>query len=159
MKRLLITLTACLLLGTVWAGAAYTSSGWAKEELTQAENAGLIPGQLEDKDLTRPITRAEYAAAALTLFNSLPDSPVIELNLPADGDMPVIFTDCQEESVQWAFFTGIVKGFPDGTFRPDAPLTREQAATMLLRVCKNATVPLPAATCGVAFTDRASIGD
>ena len=159
MKRLLIMLTVCLLLGTVWAGAAYTSSDWAKEELTQAENAGLIPGQLEDKNLTKPITRAEYAAAALALFNSLPDSPVIQVNFPMDAEIPVIFTDCQDESVLWAFFTGIVKGFPDGTFRPNDLLTREQAATMLLRVCQNATVHLPAATCGVAFTDRASIGD
>jgi len=48
------------------------------------------------------------------------------------------FTDVADEAwfakaIAWAQETGIVNGFPDGTFRPDALLTREQAAVILHR--------------------------
>ena len=37
------------------------------------------------------------------------------------------------ESVRSAYALGIVNGFSDGTFRPDAPITRAEAMTMLYR--------------------------
>lgn len=37
------------------------------------------------------------------------------------------------ESVAWAQENGIVNGFPDGTFRPDDPITREQLTTIFHR--------------------------
>lgn len=37
------------------------------------------------------------------------------------------------ESVRSAYALGIVNGFSDGTFRPDAPITRAEAVTMLYR--------------------------
>lgn len=48
------------------------------------------------------------------------------------------FTDVADEAwyaraIAWAQENGIVNGFPDGTFRPDAGLTREQAAVILQR--------------------------
>ena len=41
----------------------YQASEWAEKELAQAEEAALIPEALENSDLTKPITRQEYAAA------------------------------------------------------------------------------------------------
>ncbi len=38
------------------------------------------------------------------------------------------------EYVYWAEANGIVNGFKDGTFRPNAPITREQAVTILFRM-------------------------
>ena len=35
--------------------------------------------------------------------------------------------------VMWAQSTGLVNGYPDGSFRPDAPITREQMATIFQR--------------------------
>lgn len=51
---------------------------------------------------------------------------------------PAPFTDVAQGSwyaaaVNWASESGVVTGFPDNTFRPDAPVTREQAATILFR--------------------------
>ena len=37
------------------------------------------------------------------------------------------------EAVEWAAANNIVKGFTDGTFQPDKPVTREQLAAFLLR--------------------------
>jgi len=37
------------------------------------------------------------------------------------------------EAVLWASENGIVKGYPDGSFAPDLPITREQLAVMLWR--------------------------
>ncbi|WP_276356828.1 S-layer homology domain-containing protein [Cohnella caldifontis] len=54
------------------------------------------------------------------------------------------FTDVKpgawyETSVGWAFQHGIVAGYPDGTFRPNAPLTEAEFVTMLL---KRAGIPI-----------------
>ena len=38
-----------------------------------------------------------------------------------------------EKAVVWASQNGIVSGYTDGTFRPDAPVTREQLASILYR--------------------------
>lgn len=43
---------------------------------------------------------------------------------------------------------GLVKGFPDGSFRPDAPITRAELVTMLVRA-----KTLPASPIAAAFSD------
>ncbi len=49
----------------------------------------------------------------------------------------VTFTDVSDASsysvyVQWAYENGLVAGYGDGTFAPDAPIDREEMAVMLL---------------------------
>ncbi len=51
---------------------------------------------------------------------------------------PADFTDVEQAAwygpaVGWASENGVVTGFPDHTFRPNAPVTREQAAAILFR--------------------------
>lgn len=48
------------------------------------------------------------------------------------------FTDVADsawyaDAVAWAYANGVVTGFPDGSFRPNAPITREQTAAILYR--------------------------
>ena len=48
------------------------------------------------------------------------------------------FTDVSEgewysEAVKWASSTGVVEGYPDGTFGPEKSITREEFATLLYR--------------------------
>lgn len=57
------------------------------------------------------------------------------------------------QPVQWANDAGIVQGYPDGTFRPDRGLTRQEFATMLYRY---AGMPTPAGTLN-RFRDRADV--
>ena len=57
------------------------ASQWATEELNKAEKAGLIPDLLKGVDLTRPITREEFAELAVKLYEkstgkaAIPSSP------------------------------------------------------------------------------------
>lgn len=56
----------------------------------------------------------------------------------AEGGGKSPFTDTKEGKwyspyVAWAAEAGIVNGFPDGTFRPNDPITREQMATSVAR--------------------------
>ena len=113
----------------------FEASEWAQEELARADELGLIPDCLEGADLTRPITRAEFAAVSVKVYEALSGTPA----LPAVTDP---FTDTTDIEVLKAYNAGITNGTGDGTtFSPNALLNREQAATMLARVFKKVTMP------------------
>ena len=38
-----------------------------------------------------------------------------------------------EQSIRWAMEEGLIRGYPDGSFRPDQPVTRAELATILHR--------------------------
>ncbi len=136
---------------------AYESADWAKEELTQAEKNELIPESLLSADMTRPISRQEYAAAAVALYEAISGETAV---LPLWGETPpegAYFLDCEDESVLLAQHLSIVEGMGDGRFCPDDPLSREQAAVMLLRVCRAAAYRVTAEGSGPAFRDQNEI--
>lgn len=39
-----------------------------------------------------------------------------------------------EDAIRWAVTNGLMQGYPDGTFRPDNPVTRAELATILWRM-------------------------
>lgn len=109
------------------------ASDWAQEELARADELGLIPDCLEGEDLTQDITRAEFAAVAVKVYEALSGTPAIPIvNNP--------FTDCNDVEVLKAYNIGAVNGTSATTYDPDALLNREQAATMLTRVFKKVTL-------------------
>ena len=110
-------------MGTPWD----LCSPWAVDYMRQAGDVGLIPPVLDDQDLTQNITRAEFAAVAVRLYEALTGAPV-------DYWGPNPFSDTSNYDVMRAYGLGVVNGMGDGTFAPDANLTREQAVTMLGRV-------------------------
>ena len=106
------------------------ASSWATGELYKAQEHGLIPDCLAGADMTQPITRAEFAAVSVKVYEALTGETAI-----AASENP--FTDTTDAEVLKAYNTGITAGTGDGTtFSPDAILNREQAATMLTRVYK-----------------------
>ena len=112
-----------------WAKA----SDWAAAELAEAEALGLIPKCLYGTDLTASITRAEFAAVSVKVYESL----------SGEKAQPVAvnpFTDCADPEVLKAYAIGSVTGTSATTFEPEALLNREQAATMLTRVFKKLTL-------------------
>ncbi|MCI8525950.1 MAG: hypothetical protein HFF17_08525 [Oscillospiraceae bacterium] len=130
-------------------------SAWAREAMEEAGGLELIPDRLAGEDLTRGITRAEFAAVAVALHRAMGGE-----TSPAAGASP--FTDTNDEAVAQAYTLGVVNGMGGGTFAPDRTLTREQAVTMLGRVCELAdtgSVGDGAALEGGApdFTDAAAI--
>ena len=113
----------------------FEASTWAQGELARADELGLIPDSLQGQDLTRPITRAEFAAVSVKVYENLANGPA----LPAVTNP---FTDTTDIEVLKAYNAGITNGTGDGTtFSPNALLNREQAATMLARVFKKVTMP------------------
>ena len=110
-----------------------TASEWAVAELERAEELGLIPDCLEGEDLTQDITRAEFAAVAVKVYEALSGTAAIPIvNNP--------FTDTSDVEVLKAYNIGAVNGTSATTYDPDALLNREQAATMLTRVFKKITL-------------------
>lgn len=71
------------------------------------------------------ITRAEVATI---ISNLLKDSKVISKVALSDIDM------WAEESIQKLVNYGYINGYQDGTFRPDAKITREELATLFARI-------------------------
>ena len=110
-----------------------SGSEWANEELEKADAMGLIPDCLDGADLTADITRAEFAAVAVKVYEALSGTAAIPIvNNP--------FTDCNDVEVLKAYNIGAVNGTSATTYDPDALLNREQAATMLTRVFKKITL-------------------
>ena len=109
------------------------ASDWAKEELARADEFGLIPDCLEGEDLTQDITRAEFAAVTVKVYEALSGTSA----LPAVTNP---FADTTDLEVLKAYNVGITNGTSDTEFSPNALLNREQAATMRTRVFKKITL-------------------
>ncbi len=107
------------------------ASSWATAELAEAAAQGLIPDCLKSADLTKPITRAEFAAVSVKLYESLSGAAA----QPASADT---FSDTKDPEVLKAFALGVTNGTDavKKTFEPDTLISREQASTMLTRVWK-----------------------
>lgn len=99
---------------------------WAREQVDSAALKGLMPDSLGD-DFTVNITRAQFAAVAVKLYEAMSGREA-----PAPGESP--FSDTDDAIVIQAEALGIVDGVGEGKFAPDNLVTREQAAAMLSRV-------------------------
>ena len=69
----------------------------------------------------------------------------------------VSFSDTADADIRLIAATGVVTGYPDGTFRPDAAIARQDAAIMLKRLAGLFDVQVSGS--GPSFTDAAQIGD
>ena len=61
--------------------------------------------------------------------------------------------------VGWALREGIVAGYPDGTFKPDAPVTRSELAVVLARFFNYREIYFAEAPLIASFTDAGKIED
>ena len=113
---------------------AINGSEWAVDELEKADALGLIPDILQGADLTADITRAEFAAVSVKVYEALSGTPA----LPAVANP---FTDTADPEILKAYNIGAVNGTSATTYSPNDLLNREQAAAMLTRVFKRVTLP------------------
>lgn len=112
--------------------SASRTSAWARETMTEANIAGLIPETLQGADMTRPITRAEFTAVAVKLYESLTGQTA-----PSAGTaFADIASNPNKADIEKAFALNIAVGLSDTEFAPDRPINREQLATMLCRAVK-----------------------
>ncbi len=110
-----------------------SGSAWASSELAKADALGLIPESLADADLTQSITRAEFAAISVKAYEALSGTAALPNTVNP-------FADTSDIEVLKAYNLGITTGVSETEFEPDTLLNREQAATMLTRTFKRATM-------------------
>ncbi len=108
------------------------TSAWARDEMTEANILGLIPEVLKGKDMSQKISRAEFAAVSVKLYETLTNTTA------SSGLTP--FTDISSSAsrndIGKAYKLGIAVGVSNTKFAPDVQINREQLATMLCRAVK-----------------------
>lgn len=142
--------------------ASDTPSAWAAEQVNSAIAANIVPENLQLK-YTQAVTRAEFAALAVAVYETVTGGEISERTT---------FSDTTDVNVEKAAAIGVVTGIGENMFDPDTSLTREQAAVMLARLAgavdrpltdwdENTSVPLPysdwRSISGWAFRDVAQV--
>lgn len=98
---------------------------WAYSAIKRVYTRGLMVGM--DEKTFAPNQQMSRAMLAVILY-AMADKPEVTGESPfTDVPAGAWYTD----AVIWAAENGIVSGFGDGTFRPNAAITRAQAAVML----------------------------
>ena len=101
-------------------------SSWAKTEIDKAAEYGLIPNSLKSADLTKSITREEFAELGVKLYEQTAKAA-------AAAASPNPFTDTSNPEILKAYKLGITSGTSATTFAPKTLINREQCAAMLFR--------------------------
>ena len=99
---------------------------WHNKAISTMAKLGIVKGRRADSfDPDASITRAEFAAICAR-FNTKP--------VENSGSFSDISGHWAENEIERAAAFGWISGYPDGTFRPDARITRAEAMTMINRV-------------------------
>ncbi|MCR8843636.1 S-layer homology domain-containing protein [Paenibacillus sp. SC116] len=110
-------------------------SVWAKEAVARAKQLGILEGA-KDKAGTvtfhpkKTITRAEFLTIVTKLlYKEVTVTSKAEFKDVKPGDWHYKYIVKAKEA-------GIIGGFPDGSFKPNEPLTREQVAIIVTKAFK-----------------------
>lgn len=132
-------------------------SSWAKADVEQAAQLGILPQSLQSAYQT-PITRGEFCRLLSGYLAARSGSSAAEFCKSRGIDpASVSFSDTADTDIRLIAAAGVVTGYPDGTFRPDAAIARQDAAIMLKRLA--GLFDVQAAGSGQSFTDAAQISD
>ncbi len=111
---------------------------WSTPELQKAADNGLIPDVLVGKDMTKPITRGEFAAVSVNLFEAMTGGKAV---MSSECRFSDISDNENRNYILKAYNIGAVTGYSDVQYAPDELLQREQLAAMLCRVYKRSEWP------------------
>ena len=120
-------------------------SSWAQEQVNAAVETGLVPDSLQAR-YTQTATRAEFCALAVELYEKVTGSEITQR---------ATFSDTSDVNVQKMAGIGVISGIGNNQFNPNGELTREQAATILVRLADALGRPLPEGA--ASFADNSSI--
>ena len=123
-----------------------TGSHWAKDKIESWAEKGYVSGYQDGSfKPDQNITRAEFMVIVNKAFGFTKTAP-IDFSDVKDGAW-------YYDTIAAAKAAGYISGDPAGTMRPDDPITREEAASIIMRL-KNLTANEAAAS---QFTDAALI--
>ncbi|MCL1873255.1 MAG: S-layer homology domain-containing protein [Clostridiales bacterium] len=105
-------------------------SAWYYEYIKSVYDLGLMNGT---GDTTFSPNLSVTRGMLVTVLHRMEDTPEVE--------EPASFSDVSAgtwytDAVAWAEAEGIVEGYPDGTFKPNQNVSRQELATVLLRYAK-----------------------
>ena len=126
-------------------GQGPAPSSWAIDQVAEAVRLYLVPYNLQS-NYTQTATRKEFCALAVELYEKVTGEEITER---------ATFSDTTDINVQMMAGIGVINGVGNGKFDPDGELTREQAATILVRLADAMGKPLPEGT--ASFADNSSI--
>lgn len=136
MKKIRKTLTICLTASVLAVSSAVSASAaafkdvsghWAETTINRWVGLGYINGYPDGTFRPKePITRTEFAVVANNAFNY---QNVQAIYFP---DVATTFWGYTE--IQKAYAAGYMRGDANGTFRPKANVTRQEAAVMLANI-------------------------
>ncbi|MFC5700705.1 Ig-like domain repeat protein [Cohnella faecalis] len=104
------------------------SGHWAEDNIKQAVSAGIVSGYQDGTfKPNRAVTRAEFAVMLMNALKPQGDEATLTF-----ADKSKIGTWAQK-SVMQAVYAGIITGYEDNMFRPDAEITRPEMATIIAK--------------------------
>ena len=149
-----LLLTAALLAGTIAPASALSFSGvhnWFQPSLNEMLELGLMPEEFDGMNLSEKVTRGEMCLLAVHALERI-------VGYSIDPERSDYFSDTNLDYVLKAYELGIVDGYPDGTFKPNDLLTRQEFFQIVENFC-NAAAFLPTADGTVlkGFADAANV--
>lgn len=132
-KKLVLALAIVMMVSSFGATFAATSfsdlnkAEWAKETILKWSGFGLVSGYSDGT--FRPsnnITRAEFTVMAFKAFDLESNSRLMFRDVKT--------TDWFYQQVSKMAKLGYINGYEDGTFRPNAPITRAEAAAIIANI-------------------------
>ncbi|WP_149466323.1 S-layer homology domain-containing protein [Paenibacillus antarcticus] len=120
------------------------SKGWLKA------NGSKISGNRISIEMHH--IRTKYAVLVVDKVSGLPVEQSIDMT--TEGDVNDVTGHWAESSIKEALSDGIVKGYVDGSFKPNATVTRAEFAVMLINALKPAANGIK-----LSFVDKKKIGD
>lgn len=161
MKRVLsVLLVVCLLCSALPSAFAAEGGGftdvskdhWAYDAITEAVAAGYFKGVSDTAfDPEGTLTRAMLVTVLARAAGAETDDNA------STGFSDVAAGTWYTGAVAWAAENGVVTGDGDGTFAPDRAATRQETATIFLRLLKLLNKTLPEIEEVKTFTDAADI--
>lgn len=148
-RKIAILAVLCMLftlipMNTYALTASDTSTHWAKATIQSWMDKGLIKGYPDGTfKPDQNITRAEFITLVNGAFGYTETSSISYTDVKQDA--------WYASAVAIAVKAGYFSGYPDGTMKPDYPISREEVATIIMRISKLESNPLAANT----YTDAA----
>ncbi len=118
--------------------AANTYGDWFKPYYNEIVQLGLLPDSFAGLDLRQNITRGEMCKLAVYAFEKATGNRNDFVDENGNPIQAHYFSDTSDEYISKAFEYGIVNGYPDGTFRPNQNLTRQEFFQIVQNFCYSA---------------------
>ncbi len=107
------------------------SESWYAKYVADVKRTGLVEGYPDGSFMPdEPITRAEFASMVVRYI----ENSAGKLKKDSSDFPDVGLLHWARAAIKKAAGKGIVEGYPDGSFRPDQPITRAEAVTMVNRM-------------------------